>query len=662
MLTYVINTSENKTFDSDRLFDLAGYSRIRWMNSRLDDIQKCADTIFDRQNILGAEHFRVVIIVDFFGFDRIRSPYGRSGYGEEKGVELSLYMPYIEAYLQDKFVTPLENCELFAKEYEIYYVQNAKFEKFVHIDNAESQLEYILCGNEEFKGNDKTFTVEDNEGNETSITIPSYGSFTLYCTPSISLEYNLSEYPYGKPEETMTFGQFFSAFKLRSTTRTRFRCHYYMTTYGNGPARAAFDTLTLSLYLVWLYEREETVLSEGDFEVTEIDADALRDVLESSWQKVAIARNIAEDNHSKYYSLDVNSGEIFDRIKHEENTSDEQALENTKASLRLAKADKGKSADELYRAIVRCSTRTSDELSEEQRVEFDKMMSSYLRKRDETNETSVEASFDELRSIGALTMTELCPSQEHYDYIVHEKEREISALFDKVLSAHYISMDYTSVKETADKAYVEYNKLRASKRWSIVADIVFLILSVLSFVIPYHFLQLQNFVQSTIGSGVLLGITCAIFSGLFLIALLLQTALISSRLKKQKNILIDCYITCRSMQKQAFAQLKSKYDFDLIRIEEARYEIRQLTHLYELNITINKNIESHRLLLEELYDKLSSMLNNLGVEPIYDSSISLRDEFDISKPLRARENGIYQIFSIETIEKMFPKKKGSDGK
>ena len=54
MLTYVINTSENKTFDSDRLFDLAGYHKIHWMNCSLSEIGECARTIHEKQNILGA--------------------------------------------------------------------------------------------------------------------------------------------------------------------------------------------------------------------------------------------------------------------------------------------------------------------------------------------------------------------------------------------------------------------------------------------------------------------------------------------------------------------------------------------------------------------------------------------------------------------------------
>ena len=77
MITYVINTSENKTFDSGMLFDLAGYSKIRWLYSPLNEIEKCAEKIYEKQNVLGAERFRIAVIVDFFGFDRIRIPYGQ---------------------------------------------------------------------------------------------------------------------------------------------------------------------------------------------------------------------------------------------------------------------------------------------------------------------------------------------------------------------------------------------------------------------------------------------------------------------------------------------------------------------------------------------------------------------------------------------------------
>ena len=46
MLTYVINTSENRTLDSDKLFDLAGYNKIKWLNCRLSEVRQCAEYIY----------------------------------------------------------------------------------------------------------------------------------------------------------------------------------------------------------------------------------------------------------------------------------------------------------------------------------------------------------------------------------------------------------------------------------------------------------------------------------------------------------------------------------------------------------------------------------------------------------------------------------------
>ena len=102
MKTYVINTSDNKTFDSDQLFRLAGYKKINWLNVHLDEVDKCIEYIKNRQGEIQSEEFRIAVLIDFFSFDKIRSPYGRKGYSEDLGVECSLYLPYIEGYLYDK--------------------------------------------------------------------------------------------------------------------------------------------------------------------------------------------------------------------------------------------------------------------------------------------------------------------------------------------------------------------------------------------------------------------------------------------------------------------------------------------------------------------------------------------------------------------------------
>jgi hypothetical protein len=84
-----------------------------------------------------------------------------------------------------------------------------------------------------------------------------------------------------------------------------------------------------------------------------------------------------------------------------------------------------------------------------------------------------------------------------------------------------------------------------------------------------------------------------------------------------------------------------------------------MKHLFEANRAKNDNVAMHRKMLDELDDCLAAMLNNLDVEPRLDLNESVDGEFDLSKPIRARENKVYQIFSIETIERMFPMK-GSD--
>ena len=99
-----------------------------------------------------------------------------------------------------------------------------------------------------------------------------------------------------------------------------------------------------------------------------------------------------------------------------------------------------------------------------------------------------------------------------------------------------------------------------------------------------------------------------------------------------------------------------KYTEDLLFIERTRYELRQLKCLYEANIAKDVTVKLHRELLEELEGKLGSMLNNLDVEPVLDADESISGEFDINKPIRSRENRIYKIFSIETIEKLFKRK------
>ena len=149
MITYVINTSENKTFDSEKLFSLVGYNKIVWMTTRLDNIKKCAMEIYERQNALGADSFRVAVIVDFFNYDKIRHPYGEDGYKKDKvNVDIAMYFPFIESFLVDNLFDVLMRKHLYIEQRDIFYVQNCQIGAMDNISNAEEQAKQIIIPHE----------------------------------------------------------------------------------------------------------------------------------------------------------------------------------------------------------------------------------------------------------------------------------------------------------------------------------------------------------------------------------------------------------------------------------------------------------------------------------------------------------------------------------
>lgn len=692
MLTYVINTSENKTFDSGRLFDLAGYNKIRWMHCSLSSIATCADEIHEKQNFLGADAFRVAVLIDFFGYDKIRPPYGRGnlGYGkEEEGVEFSLYLPYIEAYLIDNLFNRLNCKEVYAASFEVYYIQNGKYERFVNLGNAELQLASILSG----KNKDETPLPEpkapvkkmaDPEVAEPEVEDPAteaeedsemlsprdaalreivndptrYTSYSLYCTKTVSLEFKLEDYPYGISGNSMSFFEFFKAFQRRASHHTSLRRYFFVTSYGESPARAAFDTLSLSLYLIRMYEREEDLAQEGEMEVGHLEEQTLREVLERAWNKVQAARLMAKGNHARYYALEKDVKESTPRAAE----SFEQAIERLKAeeAAKIPK-DKKPSAEEMYSTILKIAGRTQAETAEDNRKEFDKIMNEYFKKRDETCENNVEAAFEEMRAADVLTKVPICPSKESYETLVQSKHEEISELFGKALEADYIDVDYSEDKHNAKSAYQAYCRAKSCLSRNIVGDVIFLALTILTMLIPYGALQLSNTKMLSIGASILYTLAAAIFGGLFILALFLQIIPQVRRMNKAKSWLKSSYLSCLAKKAYVFSKIRARYEEDLIQLEEKRYELRQYKHLFDANAATERNVARHREMLEEVQDQLSGMLNNLGVEPVFDSEERVDGEFDLTKSFRSRENGIYKVFSIEVIEKMFPRK-GSDRK
>ncbi len=812
MVTYVINTSENKTFDSTMLFELAGYNKIRWLNCALQDVKQCAEEIYEKQNMLVADKFRIAIIVDFYGFDKIRTPYGRRGiFGNDSGVDISIYMPYIEAFLLDRLIVYLEDRELFATDFEIYYVQNERSERYELFDNAKKQLKEVLSGDEEaavdgsadekalaeicdekytdvdrewvrmcvennavvkltqltelrdknsvenderikakslnegsfsgdaeeykraelyadytekgklypfvirdeinvgeelkvvripaedekprrknkmkeresvlIDGKYKSFKVTelflpdgtqvssfDEAGKEVFVRIPDdieitdrdmlskcdklYSSFKLYCSKNVSLTFRLDEYPYGL--SAMTFSDFWIAFRRRMAVKTDIRRHYYLTTYGGGASRAALDTFSLALYLIRMYEREEEVTTEGTLEVLHLDSAILKDVLETAWSKVNTAKNIAKKNDLTYYSLDQESSD--ETGAEEKELSPKEAISRERANLPAEIVNSKLSAGELYDEIMAIATRNARDVEHKNRKEFDEVMGAYLRKRDETREADIEEEFQSMDASGFLKMTDQCPSKEEYEHAVDKKKKAISSVFEKALKAEYIGISYKEEKKAANEAYSDYKKAEACMKKSLLGDTVFLVLAVLSMLIPYIFLQLRSFTVGGLSAAVLGVYAAALFAGLFLISLAIHVLPLAKKMSRSKRRLQKYYIDCCAKDSYAFSAIRRRYEKDLISIEHSRYDIRQLKRLYTANIDKENNVAMHHEMLDRLIDCLSSILNNLDVEPIIDPVESVEEEFDISKPVRSRDNTVYQIFSIETIERMFPKK------
>lgn len=705
MVTYVINTSENKTFDSDKLFELAGYNKIRWINQGLDKMKECVKEIFEKQNVLGADDFRIAVIIDFYGYDRIRAPYGKNGYVTEEGVDASLYLPFIEAYITDKLIVPLNKAELFPSSFEMFYAQNGNYEKYTFLDNDMELLRQIVSGKEEtvdelypdllekkadlerrIEERDKKaarrkkaeesgkdmilFDMEEEEDEVDTLAngsvdrrsfeqriqdLTPYGTYVVYCTRSLSLEINLTDYPYGTAHDKMSYDEFYEAFRRRSSEYTTIHRHYYKTSYGGGAARSAFDTLSLSLYLVRLYEREGNC-EEEEIQIDRLDPSILKDVLVSSWMKVSVARNVAITNQSKYFVLAQNEKEISEDV--ENRTVDpKECIRNEKAKLPKEILNTNVPALKLYDEIVKFTDRTQDEYDDENQQEFDKIIDEFLRKRDETYADKIQADFDNFGEIGALATTNQCPSKSDFELAVKNKQQDISNLFAEALKAEYIEVDLKEEKEKAKEAKAEYCKAKACMNKNILGDIIFLIITLGVMFLPYYFLQLKNN-TFTLATPLLVGVMLGVFGGLFILAFFIQILPLLYKMRKARDKLKLCYIECCAKRRYSFSGLRQRYEKDLIRIEEARYELRQIKRLNDLNRIKEKHVAQHREMLELVQDKLSSMLNNLDVEPVYNPEESVSGEFDINKSFLASENKIYRIFSIETIEKMFSKKRG----
>ncbi len=717
MVTYVINTSENKTFDSDQLFRLVGYNKIQWLNCSLNRVEECVEFIKNKQGAIEAEEFRIAVLVDFLGFDRIRAPYGRNGYGKDEGVECSLYLPYIEAYLKDRLLYVLEKQEYYPTECDVFYIKSGSFEIIEIIDNMEEQVNQIVSPVESsFVCNAKSYVLEDKKvyidndgkvyaeedylkakaeieelngllieteskkaraelleklqekidfvdnvrpnvkGVKTVIEEPIYTKFSLYCTRNLSLEFNVEDFPYGVEEEdnmAASSREFFRAFCVRAGKSRRIRRHFYHTSVGGSVARAAFDNLALSLHLIRLYEREDGVLEEGDIEVSGIDPDGLKDLLVTAWNKIVCARKISRENKSLYYSLKLIQERAMSSDIQEKQT-DEESFRTERAKITVENPKVKKSLELQYKEIMSMGKDGEGVFVDKDKEEFESILSGYLKKRDQMSEKEVDAKFRDLMRSGLLETTDQCPSKQEFDFVVGEKQDEISKLMGITLQAEYSVETFDKEQKAAEKTYEEYLAAKKVLTRNIAGDIIFLLLTVAIMIVP--FIVLKSIVGFTAGTVVAYLISAGVFAGLFVLSLVLTLIPWMQKMKALKRRMLECYKDCLAKKKVALKELKSRYEVELVNIEQYRYEIRQLTLLYQANLQKDKNVNKHRVVLEEVENCLSGILNNLGIRPSGDETETVEGEFNLLKPIRDMENKVYKIFSLDAIESILVRK------
>lgn len=719
MKTYVINTSDNKTFDSDQLFRLAGYKKINWLNVHLDEVDKCIEYIKNRQGEIQSEEFRIAVLIDFFSFDKIRSPYGRKGYSEDLGVECSLYLPYIEGYLYDKLFYALEKKELFASGYEIFYIKAGKIEIIENLNNLKDQIDQIVFPVEDsfvdtrksyikeqqtvyVSSNNKIYTVEEYEninkeieelnkrlyenlGEKENKAIldeiqekidyidglrskqvevkkiieeKAYTSFELYCTPNMSLRFDIDEFPYVidvNKKDGISTRQFFDAFCDRSRKNNRLRRYFYSTSLGGSSAKAAFENLALSLNLVRLYEREDEIKEDGGIvEVSAVDPEELKNLLLTAWNKIIQAKKIAKENNSLYFSLK----KIYKKTatkKEKKKLTPEEEFSKERSKLVLPDDQVKDSIDKQYELIMSMGKKGDNIFIDKDKEEFDEILSKYLKKRNDVSEKEFEKEFKDRVSSNVFERTNQCPPRQEYDYVVGQKQDEISELMKGVLSAEYSAQKFETEKEAAKKYYEEYLSAKKILQRGTLGDIIFLLLTLLTVIVPY--VAAKFIIGFNFGTIIVFALCSATFLGLFLLSFFIAILPSVKKMRKMKHLMLECYKDCLAKKKVALAELKNRYEIDLIQIEDCRYEIRQLTYLYQQNIKQDRNIDVHRHVLDDVENCLGTILNNLGIHPVIDDDISVNNEFNMLKSILSYENKVYKVFSLEAIESLLVKDK-----
>ncbi len=664
MLTYVINTSENKVLKTDLLFELVGYNKISWMRSPLSAIEDCAEEIVKRQQPMTAGEYRVVVLVDFLAFDKTLYP-------EENPVSeyLAIYKSLIEIYLHDHLYTPLRRAQLGFDGLEVFYIQYT--EKNTIRENAaeKEQLAKLLGLDDEYdrivegkktvrlpeasvKAEKKSAKKADAEMSEETAALPRYETFSVEYRGG-KLTFRADEFckDIGK-EKDATFDTFYRNLSEKYDIAyrafgSRSRTYVAGTASARSESRAAFDNLNLSLALIRSYEQEVEINVDARDDVVDVpkmNKERFFDTLRHAYGKVQSALEYVRQsgNANGFYVLETRKT-VSDSIC-VDTMSDEEKME-------VIASAKGTSFEARYEKIRELASVPPGTKSADEKRELATYMSTYKQTRDEMRNHATEQ--DARAVLRVARMQSKYPSGLEYENAVEKKKATMRRILKAAIDADYDGADYTEEFAKANDARDKYLSGKARIEKYLRTNIVCFFLVMLAMLVPYFVFQIKD---SKLGAMILLSIAMAVFGGVFLLSALLHVIPILRDIRSAKLEMTDLYERCLVKQRQSIFRLRNRYIIYLPAVESIHYELAELAMLYEANREINRHIEEHREMLERVRDVLLGMLTSMQVAHKAEGDVALDDdEFKINESFRM--NRIYKVFTIDVIEDIFEERR-----
>ncbi|MCQ2385276.1 MAG: hypothetical protein MJ078_01170, partial [Clostridia bacterium] len=430
------------------------------------------------------------------------------------------------------------------------------------------------------------------------------------------------------------------------SNKTHIRVHEPYVTYSGTDAQAAYDTLCLSLYLVYLYERKDgnsealpmTVLRSESF--TERFDRLLKDALQNTHS----ARVTALENCCRYYPLTYERKNGVSLSEEEKASMGIRKAENTALS-----GSASHSAKANYQKILAYAESGGKGDSPEDLAEIERLLLTYLNMRDKIRDVDGE----ERKDFPKQTLT-VCPSALDYKVAKDAKEKKLREKVDETMKAEYVAVDYSEEKEQAAAYFDTYQKAILAEKKSLSMNIILWVFTLLAMLIPYAMLQNVGGIMAPLYYAVAAGV----FSGIYLLSFALHRIPLKRKITAAEGELYRLASVCEEKRRSAFSSLRKRYEKDLLEIENIRYECRRLAEINRLNLEQERKVRLHREKLEQLENTIKGILTNLGEDVYVSVRNTVPSDFNPEESASSEHNRIYRVFSLEKLDTLFREKEG----